>query len=1119
VRPRARHLAALFALALTGAAIAPLGAGPFAAAPPAAVQTPTVTPSDSPSGGGPAPIRYARDIRPILANRCFKCHGPDEAARQGKLRLDTPEGATAPRRHPAIVPGDPAASELLARVTAADPDDLMPPPDAKLPALTAAEVELLRNWIAQGATWEEHWSFVAPVDRTPPAVLDHTWARGPIDSWVLARLDAEGLKPAPQAPGPTLLRRASLDLIGLPPTIEEQDAFLADTSALGPDLAYERAVDRLLASDRYGEKWARWWLDLARYADSMGYEKDRGRTIWPYRDWVIRALNADMPFDRFTELQLAGDMMPASSDAQTQDNLLATAFHRNTMTNDEGGTDDEEFRVAAIVDRVNTTMEVWQGLTMACAQCHTHKYDPLPQKDYYKVFAIFNNTEDADRPDDAPLVPYIDDASRAKAGELDGQIARLEAWVVAEAAQRTETREQRTGSDTRSEQAGDGDAESQRTPDQLGLEVPRDRVWIDDVLPPGAVEHLEGAPSPSGWPWIDAVPETAPAVGAAPGAVIAPAHGTRSFGATFPGQGQQFITDAFPPLPVGAGDSLFVSVWLDPANPPKTIMLQWFAGQAGWEHRAYWGDPSIHYGGAEGSSARLRRGDLPEPGRWVRLEIPAADLALEGENITGWAFSQLGGRVLWDAAGVRTTHAWADSYLASFDAWLPLARANEGRGLPDDVRPAVTKPPADVTPEDLTKLRAYYLRNVHEATRLRLAPREAELSSVRRERDMVLSRGARVPVMHELASDRRTTHRFERGSFLSPAEEIEPGVPEILCDKAVNERPRNRRELAAWLASPQNPLTARVIANRIWEQLFGIGIVETLEDFGTQGSPPSHPELLDHLAISLRQHSWSLKSLLREIVTSATYRQTSAAPDELFARDPYNRLLARGARFRLDGETIRDQALAASGLLSPKMYGPPVYPPQPDGLWNMVIYSGDRWDTSQGDDRHRRGLYTFWRRTVPYPSMTTFDAPSREFCVSRRIRTNTPLQAYVTLNDPAFVECAAALAQETERREQRTERREQESRDSARIDTLFRLVLARQPTPEESAEVLRLVADQRARYAADPQAAAKVVGETDKGTDEGTKRRGEEAENLADRAAWISACSVVLNLDETLTRE
>ncbi len=762
----------------------------------------------------PQPLVFARDVRPILSNNCFKCHGPDEHARQAGLRLDTREGALE-----AIKPGNPDASLLIKRIVTDDVFERMPPIEVSAHGLTDAQVTVLRQWISEGVPWGEHWSFAPPTRDAAPSVSDPAWPRRPLDHWVIASLDTAGLSPSPEADRRTLIRRVSLDLIGLPPTPEEVDSFLKDPR---PD-AYEHLVDHLLASPHFGEKWARWWLDLARYADTKGYEKDERRTMWPYRDWVIRALNDNLPFDRFSLLQLAGDLLPSP----TTDDLIATAFHRNTMTNDEGGTDDEEYRTAAVIDRANTTMELWQGLTLACAQCHTHKYDPITHTDYFAFAAIFNNTEDADAyPIEAPVLPLPTEEQRATIDALSAEIARLQA-----------------ASDT-------------------------------------------------------------------------------------------------------------------------------------------------------------------EPAIAKDLEPRLADQR-----------KQLG-----------------------------------------DIQSAVTK----------------------------------------------------LPIMRELQGDqRRKTHRLSGGSYLSPQEEVAPNVP-LVFSSVSESAPSNRLELAEWLFDRDNPLTARVIVNRVWEQLWGEGLCTTIEDLGTQAAWPSHPELLDSLAITFRDGTftgtpsprpWDLKLLLRELVTSATYRQSSAASPDAIARDPSNTRLSRGPRLRLDAETIRDQALAASGLLSPKMFGPSVFPYQPPGLW-IMIYSGDQWKQSEGEDAHRRSLYTFIRRTVPHPAMTTFDAPSREVCISRRIRTNTPLQAMVTLNDPQFVEASQALA----RLAMRTH-----TDDPSRAALIMQRVLCRPPTADELDAMLESIADLRARFAASPDDALAAA----------TDPIGPLGDGMApsDAAAWSVLASVILNLDEALTKE
>ena len=722
-------------------------------------------------------IEFNRDIRPLLAKHCYACHGLDSESREGELRLDERAAAI---KAGAIVPNTPEKSELIARIESDDPDEIMPPAGTGH-VLTKDEIATLRKWIAAGAEYQEHWAFVPPEKSSLPTIKQQAWPRHELDHFVLAALESNGLKPTQSADRVSWLRRVSLDLTGLPPTPEESDAFQADTSKQ----AYENVVDRLLASEAYGEHWARMWLDLARYADTRGYEKDKHRDIWRYRDWVIDAFNRDMPFDQFSREQLAGDLLPD----RTSDQVLATAFHRNTMTNDEGGTDNEEFRVLAVKDRVDTTVQVWMGLTMGCAKCHSHKYDPITNHDYYAFFAYFNQTQDADN--EHPFFP-TPTAEQAK------QIAALKEKIT----------------------------------------------------------HLKDK------------------------------------------------------------------------NKLKT------------------------------AQAELKK--------------------LEG-------------------------------------------------------------------------------------------------------------RVPKTPVMLELAANKqRKTRLHKRGNFLDQGEEVKPAVM-TLFGKLPDDTPANRVEVANWLMQQENPLTARVMVNRLWARLFGIGLVETEEDFGTQGLPPSHPQLLDWLAVDFRENGWSVKKLLRAIALSSTYRQSSQATEVVWKKDPRNRLLSRGPRFRLPAETVRDQALAISGLLTRNVGGPSVMPPQPGGVWKTT-YNGGKWKNAEGPNRFRRGLYTYLKRTSPYPAMTTFDAGSGEVCQIRRVRTNTPLQALVTLNDTAFIEAAGALAARMQQSGKTLEER---------LASGFRLVLLRAADP---VEIQRLVALYESLDLVDGEAFKK------------TARQNEVDPRL------IAVANVLLNLDETLMK-
>ena len=777
--------------------------------------------------GAEAPVQFSLEIRPILSEKCFFCHGPDEKHREAKLRLDLEAPAKAIRDGKApITPGDLAKSEVWKRIVTDDPEDLMPPPKSHR-TLDAAQKSLIKRWIEQGATWGKHWSFEPLRPVTVPEAK--AGAAQPIDLLVEQKLEPMGLKLAPRADWRILARRASLDLIGLPPTVEEADA-LAAAAERDPAGAWDKYVDHLLESPHFGEHWARMWLDLARYADTRGYEKDLMRDMWLYRDWVIKALNADMPFDKFTVEQLAGDLLPNA----TNDDLIATGFHRNTMTNDEGGTDDEEFRVAAVKDRVDTTLQVWMGLTAGCAKCHSHKYDPITQDDYYRFYAIFNQTQDADKSDDSP-----------------------------------------------------------------------------------------------------------------------------------------------------------------------------------------------------------------------RLSLPTPEQAREQDAL--------------------------NAALKAAQQKLAVARKNDPKASKNN-NPA---------PEDSAEV-ATAKKELIAAT-----------GHVRAQKDAILT----TLIMRELNPKvHRVTHFQNRGNFLDPGPEVQaavlPGFGDVPAGQSMN-----RLTAAQWLTSQENPLTPRVMANRIWARLFGLGLVETEEDFGSQGMLPSHPALLDWLALNYRDAcGWSLKKFLKTVVLSRTYQQAYVMDARRQELDSRNVWLSRGPRFRLTAEMVRDQALAVSGLLSAKIGGRSVMPPQPDGLWKST-YSAAKWVTAAGEDRYRRGLYTFWKRTTPYPSMITFDAGSREVCQVRRVHTNTPLQALVLMNDPVYLEASAALAQ----------RMMQASTDDAgRAREGLRRALIREVSAEEVQVVVAAYQDALEDFKAHPGAAEAFLKQAD------AHPIAEVA--VESYAAWTTAASVVLNLDEVVMR-
>jgi mono/diheme cytochrome c family protein len=1043
-----------------------------------------VTLARSPAQAAAAqPIDFVRDIQPIFEASCYKCHGATKS--RGQLRLDSRAAAMRGGESGAvIVAGDSERSLLVRRILGLDGDDRMP---KEGDPLTAAQVAAIRAWIDQGAAWPvnaadapaapdparaKHWAYISPVAVKPPDTRN-AWPRNPIDRFVLARLEKEGLTPSPDAPFETLVRRVSLDLIGLPPSIADLDAAIADAAANGRDAAYERVVDRLLASPHYGERWARPWLDLARYADSHGYEKDRLRVMWKYRDWVIDALNDDMPFDRFTIEQIAGDMLPDATDRQR----IASGFHRNTMLNQEGGIDVEEARWETLVDRVNTTSSVWLGSTLGCAQCHDHKYDPFSQRDYYRMLAFFENVEytiagqsGGDRFASEPQLnlptPEQESRRRSLQEDIDRETAALRADSPA-----------RTAAQIRWEQSVAA-AERAWTPLAIdrfessggsGHERLDDRsVVVTGANPPTNVYTLTAHAPVAGITAVrlEALPdERLPGGG----------PGRDRYG--------NFVVNGFA---VALGDADTV--------PMSSVKVD----DGGASLDSFKASPETPLLAPRGWVIDATR---DTPGRIRRQAIFVA------ERPFGAIGSPL--RIAVMTVGTPIGQALGRFRISVTTSPSPLRAADVSARL----RPALLVARAQRTPQQARDLAAQFRATspMFKAARERIDALQKSL------RDLGI---VTAMVMKEKAThDRPSTWVRRRGNFLDKVEQVYAAVPGVLHPLPGDVMP-NRLGLARWLVDDRNPLTARVTVNRAWEQFFGRGLVETSEDFGSQGAAPSHPELLDWLAVTFVDKGWRLKTLHRSIVMSATYRQSSAAPAALVERDPYNRLLARGPRFRVEAEMVRDIALAASGLLSAKIGGPSVFPPQPDGIWQNP-YSSDRWVLSTGEDRYRRGLYTFIRRTAPYPAFTTFDSTSREACTVRRVRTNTPLQALTMLNDEAFFEAARALA-----RRMLTDVKTDVGPNfssgthaadvgpnfssgitAARAALGFRIVTSRLPKPQE---LDRLVAAYQAhleQFRREPDRAAKVI--------DGKPAAGVDA---AEQAAWTMVANALLNLDEVITK-
>jgi len=992
-------------------------------------------------------VDYQRDIQPIVQSRCYECHG--EKKQKSGIRLDRKssvfQGGDSGK--PAVLPGKSKESILIQRITSTDDDEVMPPKGERL---TAEQIALIRAWIDQGAAWPEgnaatkkHWAYEKPVHPALPGAKDRTWPANGIDYFVMERLEAEKLRPSAEADRATLIRRASLDLTGLPPTAEEVDEFVADNSPR----AYEKVVDRLLGSPHYGERWARLWLDLARYADTQGYEKDDRRSIWPYRDWVIEALNRDLTFDRFTIEQIAGDLLPNA----TREQKVATGFHRNTLTNTEGGTDDEEFRHEAIVDRVNTTMSVWMGSTFNCAQCHNHKYDPFMMRDYYRMYALLNQTADSDKPDESPILKLPTPKQETESARLTSALAAAEKEYNANTPELDEARAKwvqttkEALANWKSLEPGKlvsaGGAEF-RTTNDFSIIVhgknPSNDVYT--IVADTDLKQITGVR-------LEVIPDAN---------LPKKSVGRHSNGS--------FVLTAFEATvapkhkPEGAEPLVFAKAEADYSKSGYSItnVISGIATNAGWDT------------GANEEKGRVERA------AWFTVSN-RTEFA-EGTSIT---------------ITLRHNSKWPEANLGRFRLSVTaMDKVEPPPKMPEKIH-AILASAGKPSEKDASELDKHFRTVAPELKKVR-----DTIADVKKQQGELESAIARTAVM-EVVGKPRETHMLIRGGFLSKGEKVEPGFPGIFGTNASTSAELTRLDLARWLVSEDNPMTARVIANRVWEQYFGIGIVETSEDFGTQGEPPSHPALLDWLATELMREGWGLKAFHKTIVMSATYRQNSLASAELRQRDPYNRLLARGPRMRLEAEMIRDQALAVSGLLSHKMGGPSVFPPQPEGLW-QVVYSGDTWKTSKGDDRYRRGIYTFWRRTMPHPAMTTFDAPSREFCVVRRTRSNTPLQALNLLNDAAYVEAAQALA--------RRMVTEGGASEQERVSYGLRLCLARKASQSEVGRLVALYEQELSHFKDDSDAARKMAGDKCK------------ADDAATLAAWTVVANVLLNLDELITK-
>lgn len=1032
--------------------------------------------------GAGAAVQFNRDIRPILSNNCFACHGPDEGQRQAELRLDTAEGLYARRDGYTIVAaGDPANSELFARISGEDGDLRMPPPDSGH-ELTKQQIERVRLWIEQGAEFEGHWSFIPPARPPLPVVAQSEAVGNPIDRFILKRLEEHGLAASARAERSTLLRRVTFDLTGLPPTLDELDHFLADGS---PD-AYERVVDRLLNSARYGEHMARDWLDAARYGDTHGLHLDNERSIWPYRDWVISAFNRNLPFDDFTVWQLAGDLLPNP----TLEQMVATGFNRCNVTTSEGGAIPEEYRVKYGVDRVDTTATVWMGLTAGCAVCHDHKFDPISQAEFYELFAYFNSLDENPMDGNALLPPPVirvpTEEEQSQLDSYKSEITSLEQQIAERAAN--------------------------SAADQAAWEARRIEERGDKPLPPGdAIVHLP----------LDGGSKTTATNAGTIGGDLAIKGNSRSLEGKF-GQAVRFYEKTH--IAVGdvgdfdRGDQFSYGAWVKPNDTQAMAAIARMDDGNG--HRGYdlylsdgrvyvhlihqWPDNAIRLNTVDQFELKKEwhhlmvtyDGSGKASGVQIFVNGQPCETQITHDSLTDTIHTDTELRV-----GSRNPGAGFKGDIDDVRVYERVLSAGEVAALVDShpFDALLGVPAGQRTAEQAAGLTKHYLEQ-HDEPYRGLQEQVAEL----RKQEKKLNDSIPATLVTKEMAKPRETFFLIRGAYDKPGDPVEPGVPASL-PPLPDDAPPNRLALARWLVEPGHPLTARVTVNRFWQHYFGTGLVPTTEDFGSQGDWPTHPGLLDWLAIEFIESGWDVKHVQRLIVTSATYRQSAEVTPELLRKDPGNLLYTRGPRFRMAAELVRDNALALSGLLVEHVGGPSVKPYQPAGLWEAVGYTTSntaKFKQDHGKDLYRRSMYTFWKRTSSPPSMSIFDAPSRESCTVRRARTNTPLQALVLMNDPQFVEASRHFAERIVRDGGRTAK--------SRIDFAFRTATGRRPDADEADLFAQVLHDHLGEFRQNPEGAAALLGVGDSPRDESL--------DAPEVAAWTMVANLILNLDETITK-
>lgn len=1013
-------------------------------------------------------IEFNRDVRPILANNCFECHGFDPNTRKADMRLDTSDGAYA--EHDGIVavkPGDLSASELWNRITSNDENLVMPPVESKK-KLSDAEKQIVRRWIEQGAPYQKHWAFEAPTATEIPDVKNSAWVHNPVDAFILSKLEKHKLAPQREADRETLIRRVAFTLTGLPPTISEVDEFLADTSSN----AYQKMVDHFLASPHFGEEQARLWLDVARYADTHGLHLDNEREMWAYRDWVIRAFNQNLPFDKFTTWQLGGDLLPEP----TQDQLIATGFNRCNVTTGEGGAIAEEWLYRYAVDRASTTMQTWMGLTAGCAVCHDHKYDPVTQRDFYSIYAFFYSTSDP---------------------AMDGNVNNTHPFV------KVPTAEQKTALEAAQQQANAAKKALESVVGTIAYIDPALTVTdasgelkevndliIGDTFPIGTSTRNTSR--------NDTTWRLEPEFGAKEGRrVIELAYGSK-----------YDLNLDFTLIPVVIPNEGRLEFWLriDPFNVPTAFGVQF---NDGGNRRIVWGAKETI--GFENTKADM--GPIPVAGEWVHVSVPFVSLdSKAGARISNMVLTQNGGKVWVDDLRIVGNTERSKDPLSSFQRWWEMSKGTNPSGIGGELRATLIGGPADsVTADQRGKLLQFWTQNVQRLSESPVALERATAFAADESVTILNETIAGTFVFNDLPKP-RDAFVMLRGQYDKPGDKVEPRVPaEFPPLTTADGQPfpadlrANRLDLARWFLSKENPLTTRVTVNRVWQQLFGLGLVKTSDDFGTRGDVPSHPELLDWLAVHFRESGWDMKQLYRLLLTSSTFRQDSATSEDLYQLDPENRLLAHGPRLRLDGEQLRDNVLAVSGLLNSAMGGRGVMPYQPPDIWEPVGYENSNtrfYMQDHGADLYRRSVYCFLKRTAPPPFMTNFDGPNREQFCSRRERSNTPLQALQLMNDIQHFEAARALAERV--------LSEGGNDTNSRLEFLYRVVLSRKPNEQEIRVVTAALQTQLDLFAAESDAAAKAIHV-------GESEPKKVASDLM-TAAWTMIANLVLNLDETVVR-